>query len=330
MSVERTAEIHGGDAEAVEALHAQGLTDGLPVIPPTPERIASFVAAAGCDGDEVIAVVPPMYGDATVGVVAANAVMAGCLPEHMPVVMAGVRAMCRDEFNLFGVRTSNHPASPWFVVSGAVGRDLGFNHSTNLFGPASRANAAVGRALNLIVQNVGGATPQLVDQSTMGQPGRYTACFAEDPDSPWDPLHVARGLPADASAVTCFAGDAPTAVIDYASIEPEALVAAFARTVAFLWSDPFYPMSEILLVPNIAHARILARDGWTRDDVVRRVGGEARGRCGDLPLEAMGHNYEAGLHLTCAGGPWGQYSALIVGWVGPGPGSTMTTEEVVT
>ena len=325
----RTLELQGGEAGAVEALHEQGLTDGLPVVPPTPERIAAFVEPTGRAPDELVAVVAPMAGDATLEIVAANAVMAGCLPEHLSVVVAGVRAMCREEFNLFGVRTSNHPASPLFVVAGPVATELGFNHSTNVFGPGSRANAAVGRALNLIIQNVGGATPGLIDQSVMGQPGRYVACIAEDPGAPWEPLHAARGLDATASAVTCFAGDAPTAVLDYASTEPEDLVEAFAFGVANVWRDPFYAMSEVLLVPNIAHATVLAKRGWNREDILREVGTRARQRCDALPLEAMGHSYESALHLTCAGGPWGQYSALVNGWVGPGPGSTMTTEEVL-
>ena len=322
-----TIRVSAGDA--LEELHARGLTDGLPVVVPTPDAVAAFVAAAGGDADELIAVVAPMSGDATVATIAANAVMAGCLPEHMPVVIAGVRAMCREQFNLFGVRTSNHPASPLFVVSGPIVGELGFGYSTNLFGPNSRANAAVGRALNLIIQNIGGATPGLIDQSVMGHAGRFTACIGEEPDSPWPPLHAARGLPASASAITAFAADAPTSVADYASSEPEGVAEAFAFHVANVWRNPYYAMSEVLLVPNISHARTLASSGWSRDDVIARVGTLAREACGTLPLDEMGHDYEAGIHLMCAGGPWGQYSALLVGWVGPGPGSTITTEEII-
>jgi hypothetical protein len=313
---------------AVEELHRQGLTDGLPVVAPTPERVSEFVAASGLAADELVAVVPPMAGDATVELVASNAVMAGCLPENMPVVLAGVRAMCREEFNLFGVRTSNHPASPLFIVGGPVAREQGFNWGTNVFGPGSRANATVGRALNLVIQNIGGAAPGLIDQSVMGHPGRYTYCIAEDPDTPWSPLHAAAGVDPEASAISCFAGDAPRAVMDYASTEPEDLLAAFSRGVADVWRDPFYAMSEVLLVANIAHAKVMTKKGWERGEILERVGTAARELCGALPLDEIGHQYEAGLHLVCAGGPWGQYSALVNGWVGPGPGSTMTTEEV--
>ena len=248
----------------------------------------------------------------------------------MPTVLAAVRAMCRPEFNLFGVRTSNHPATPLTIVGGPVVEDLGFNASTNLFGPASRANATVGRAVNLVIQNVGGAVLQLIDQSTMGHPGRYTYCIAEEPGSPWAPLHADEGgLSAGASAVTLFAGDAPLTVADYASAEGDELVKAFGYHVAYIWQNPFYTLSEVLVVPNLAHARILAAPGWDRDEVLRRIAADARSRTGRLPLDEMGHDYEGGLHLLCAGGPWGQYSALVNGWVGPGPGSTMVTEEVV-
>jgi hypothetical protein len=317
------------DAEdPVEALHERGLTDGLPVVPPTPERVEAHVAASGLPPDEVIAAVPPMGGRATVARLAANAVMAGCPPSLMPVVVAATRAMCDEAFNLYGVRTSNHPASPLFLVGGPAVAEHGFNAGTNLFGPVSRANATLGRAMNLVIQNVGGATPQLVDQSTMGHPGRYTYCIAEHPESPWPPLHEAEGgLPAGSSGVTAFAGDAPIAVADYASIEPEDLARSFAYHVAYVWANPFYAFSEVLLVANPAHAAVLTKGGWARQEVLGRIGALARELAGSLPHEGVAP-YERGLHLACAGGEWGQYSAIVTGWVGPGIGSTMITWEV--
>jgi len=318
----------GSEDAAVEDLHRRGLTDGLPVVAPTPVRVAAAVAATGLPPDHLVALVPPMSGEATVEVVAANAVMAGCRAELLPVVLAGVRAMCRPEFNLFGVRTSNHPASPLFVVSGPVAADLGFNWGTNVFGPGSAANATVGRACNFVIANIGGAVPGLVDQSVMGHPGRYTYCIAEDPESPWAPLHTESGLPARAGAVTCFAADAPTAVIDYVSTEPDDLVAAFAFAVANVWRNPFYALSEVLVVANIAHARVLAKSGWDRGEVLTAIGDRARVQLGDLVPPEGARLSAASLHLACAGGRWGQYSAIVNGWVGPGFGSTMTSEEV--
>lgn len=315
-------------ADPVDALHERGLTDGLPVIPPTPERVAEHVAASGLGAEDLVAIVPPMAGHATVARLAANAVMAGCPASLMPVVVAATRAMCDERFNLYGVRTSNHPASPLFVVGGPAVAAGGFNHGTNLFGPASRANATLGRAMNLVVQNLGGAVPQLVDQSTMGHPGRYTYCIAEDPASPWAPLHEAEGgLAEGSSGVTAFAGDAPIAVADYASLEPSDLARSFAYHVAYVWRNPFYAFSEVLMVVNPAHARVLAGAGWDRAEVVDHVGAAAREMAGELPHEGVAP-YERGLRLACAGGQWGQYSAIVNGWVGPGIGSTMTSAEV--
>lgn len=312
-----------------EDLFARGLSDGLPVEIPTPDRVARFVAASGRAGDELIARVPPAAGNATVERIAANAIMAGAPAELMPVLIAATRAIAKPEFNLYGVRTSNHPATPLLIVGGPAVEEFGFNASTNLFGPASRANATAGRAVNLIVQNIGGATLQLIDQSTMGQPGRYSYCIAEDPQSPWEPLHTTRSeIAADESAVTVFAADAPLAVTDYASNDPEALTETFAYHVAYIWQNPFYLMSEMILVVNIAHARLLAKAAPDRRAVLDRITAAARRRTGPLPLDEMGHDYEGGVHLMCAGGPWGQYSSLVNGWVGPGEGSTMITEEV--
>jgi hypothetical protein len=317
-----------GAADPVEALHERGATDGLPVVPPTPERVSAHVAAAGLPAGELVAAVPPMGGHATVARLAANAVMAGCPPALMPLVLAATRAMSAEPFNLYGVRTSNHPASPLFLVGGPAVAEHGFNAGTNLFGPASRANATLGRAMNLVIQNVGGAIPQVVDQSTMGHPGRYTYCIAEHAESPWAPLHEAEGgLPRGSSGVTAFAGDAPIAVADYASIEPEELAQSFAYHVAYLWANPFHAFSEVLLLPNLAHARVLAKRGWDRPEVVSRVGVLARERTGALPHDGVAP-YERGLHLACAGGEWGQYSAVVNGWVGPGIGSTMISQEV--
>ena len=316
-------------ADPGEDLFARGLSDGLPVEIPTPPRVAAHVAAAGRPPGALVARVPPAFGNATVERIAANAIMAGAPAELMPVLLAATHAICAPEFNLYGVRTSNHPATPLLIVGGAIVDELGFNSRTNLFGPASRANATAGRALNLIVQNIGGAVLQLIDQSTMGHPGRYSYCIAEDPESPWEPLHAARGaVPSHCSAVTLFAADAPLAVTDYASSNPDELTETFAYHVAYVWQNPFYLMSEILLVVNIAHARVLAKAAPDRPAVLERITSAARRRTGSLPLDAVGHDYEGGVHLMCAGGPWGQYSALVNGWVGPGEGSTMITEEV--
>ena len=310
----------------LEALEARGLTDGLPVVPPAPSLVAEFVEASGHEGEEIVAIVPPLRGEATVTAIAANAVMAGCLPAYAPVVLAAVRAIARPEFNLFGVRTSHHPATPLVIVSGPVVQSLGFNSSSNVFGPGSRANATVGRAVNLVIQNIGGATPLVVDNSVMGHPGRYTYCIAERDDSPWPSL-AAGTVPNGASAVACFAGDAPSMMIDYEHNHADGLLATFAFHVANIWRNPYYLASDALLLVSPGHARILSELG-DRSSVIKALESAAREICGPLPLDAHGYDYGAGLHLAVTGGPDGQYSALVQGWVGGEIGSIMTIEEV--
>jgi hypothetical protein len=310
----------------VEALAARGLTDGLPVVPPMPVLVEAFVAASGLDGDDLVAIVAPLRGEATVTAVAANAVMAGCVPELAPVVLAAVRAISRPEFNLYGVRTSHHPATPLVIVSGPVVHELGFNASSNVFGPGSAANATVGRAVNLVIQNIGGAAPLVVDNSVMGHPGRYTFCIAEREDGPW-PSIAGDAVPAGESAVTCFAGDAPSMIIDYASNHAADLVPAFAFHVANIWRNPFYLGSDALLLTSPAHARVLAELGG-RPAVLAAVAAAAREICGPLPLDQNGFDYADRLRLAVTGGPDGQYSSLVQGWVGGDIGSIMTTEEI--
>ena len=310
----------------VEALAARGLTDGLPIVPPAPVLVDAFVAASGRDGGEVVAIVPPLRGEATVTAIAANAVMAGCAPELAPVVLAAVRAIARPEFNLYGVRTSHHPATPLVIVSGPAVHELGFNASSNVFGPGSAANATVGRAVNLVIQNIGGATPLVVDNSVMGHPGRYTFCIAEREDGPW-PSIAGEVVAAGASAVTCFAGDAPSMIIDYASNHAPDLLPAFSFHVANVWRNPFYLGSDVLLLASPAHARVLAELG-DRPAVLAALAAGARAVCGPLPLDEQGFDYAGGLRLAVTGGPDGQYSSLVQGWVGGDIGSIMTTEEI--
>lgn len=326
MATPETAPAVRWSLSDVEALAARGLTDGLPVVPPAPALVEAFVAAAGLDGDEVVAVVPPLRGEATVTAIAANAVMAGCVPELAPVVLAAVRAVSRPEFNLYGVRTSHHPATPLVIVSGPVVHELGFNASSNVFGPGSAANATVGRAVNLVIQNVGGATPLVVDNSVMGHPGRYTFCIAEREDGPW-PSIAGAAVATGGSAVTCFAGDAPSMIIDYASNHAADLLPAFGFHVANVWRNPFYLGSDVLLLASPAHARVLAELG-DRQAVLAALATAAREICGPLPLDEHGFDYAGGLRLAVTGGPDGQYSSLVQGWVGGDIGSIMTTEEI--
>ena len=205
----RSRRIELGDSEDdVEAVFERGWSDGLPVVPPTPERVARMLTGTARDADEVVAVVPPDLVECTVEKVAINAVMAGCRPEYLPVVLAAVEAACTDEFNMHGLLATTWFSGPVVIVNGPIARAIGMNSGVNALGQGNRANATIGRALQLVIRNVGGGRPGGVDRATLGNPGKYTFCFAEDEaGSPWEPLHVERGLAPDASAVTLFAGD---------------------------------------------------------------------------------------------------------------------------
>lgn len=186
-----------------DALAAAYLTDGLPAIPPTQQRVASMLAANGYAVDEEIAMLPPSFECATAGDIAVCAVLAGCKPEHFPVLVAAVDALSDMSFNLVGIGTTTGSAAPIYIVNGPIAQRIGINGKNNALGGGHRANATIGRAMSLILQNIGGAKPGEVDMATLGQPAKYACCFAENADeSPWAPLHVERGFAADASVVT--------------------------------------------------------------------------------------------------------------------------------
>src|SRR5688572_8662880 len=204
--------------DEAEALFARGWTDGLPVVAPTEARVLRMLEGTTRSPDEMVAVVPPDLVEVTVEKVAINAVMAGCKPEYLPVVLACVEAACTDEFNIHGVLATTMPVGPVVIVNGPIRRAIGMNSGVNVLGQGNRANSTIGRALQLVIRNVGGGRPGEVDRAAHGNPGKYTFCFAEDEHgSPWEPLHVARGLEPTQSAVTLFAGEGPRVVVDQLS-----------------------------------------------------------------------------------------------------------------
>jgi hypothetical protein len=197
-------------AEAMEYFYQQGWTDGLPVAPPTPERVREFLEYAGNLPGDILGMIPARNRVITAEKVAINAVMAGCLPNYMPVIVAAVEAMCQEEFNLHGISATTGGTAPLLIVNGPAAQQLNINCGVNCFGPGVRANATIGRAIRLILMNVGGSIPGVLDKSTLGHPGKYSYCIAEDEKgNPWGPLSVERGMPEDVSAVTVFAGEAP-------------------------------------------------------------------------------------------------------------------------
>ena len=198
--------------DLVEWYFRQGWTDGLPVVPPTPESVGAMVAALGGEPERVEARVPPRWGNLTREVLAVNLVLAGCRPAYAPLVRTAMLALCTSHFNLHGVQATTHMATPLLVVNGPVRGEIEMNAGANVFGSGNRANATIGRAIRLVLLNVGGAWPGDLDKSTLGHPGKYTFCIAENEEaSPWAPYHVEQGYGPEDSTVFCIAAEAPTA-----------------------------------------------------------------------------------------------------------------------
>ena len=326
----------------VEAAYARGWTDGLPVVPPTPERVLRMLA--GRDPAEVVAVVPPDLVTCTVEKVAVNAVMAGCLPEHLPVVLAAVRGACTDSFNMHGLLATTYPSGPVVVVGGPVTRAVGMNSGGNALGQGNRANATIGRALQLVIRNVGGGRPGEVDRAAQGQPGKYTFCFAEEPaGSPFVPLHVSRGLAEGSSAVTLFAGAGSSVVVDQLSRTAESLARSFALALRAVAHPKLALAFDALLVVSPEHGRVLREAGWDRErllaelepllvlqpeDLRRGSGGVEEGMPPGLDAAPLPKFRPGGLLLVHAGGTAGLFSTVIGGWVSGAGGSEPTTEEI--
>ncbi len=217
---------------AQDALFSAGVTDGLPVVPPTAARVRAMLDAHGFDADEVLTDLPPLFESCTWQDVAINAVMAGCLPAYLPLVGAAVEAIAEGEFNLIGIATTTGSAAPMIIVNGPVVQDIGLNAAGNVFGPGRRANATIGRALTLVLRNVGGAIPGELDMSTIGQPAKYTCCIAEnEAESPWTPLHVERGFRQEDSVVTVVGIAGSVEIVDSSSNAPEDLAQTFAQSM---------------------------------------------------------------------------------------------------
>src|SRR5256886_2004685 len=341
----RSRHIALGDHEDdVEAAFERGWSDGLPVVPPTPECVARMLTGTARDADEVVAVVPPDLVECTVEKVATNAVMAGCKPEYLPVVLATVEAACTDEFNMHGLLATTYFSGPAVIVNGPIAPAIGMNSGVNALGQGNRANATIGRALQLVVRNVGGGRPGGVDRATLGNPGKYTFCFAEDEaGSPWEPLHVERGLAPDASAVTLFAGDGVRGMVDQLSRTPESLARSLAGCLRAVPHPKMALGFDVIVVVSPEHGRVFREGGWSKsrlrdellallqldgDDVIRGAGGIAEGLPEGLAGATVPKFGDDGLLLVHAGGGAGLFSAIIGGWInGPG-GSQPVTREV--
>jgi hypothetical protein len=256
--------------EAVEFYFRQGWTDGLPIVPPTPARVERILAGTRRDPAELIGLIPPNHGKATVEKIAINAVMAGGLPAYPPVVIAAVQALTAPPFNLHGAQATTGPHSPLCIVNGPIRRRLAINGGPHVFGPGWRANGTIGRAVKLIMLNLGGAKPGEIEKSTLGHPGKYTFCIGENAaESPWEPFHVEHGFAADVSTVAVVAAEPPLSISDPTSRTARDLVAPMGASLAVAWNDRLHLRGQCLLVIGPEHAQTIAREGWTKADINR-------------------------------------------------------------
>ncbi len=262
------------DAEAFfELAEARGWGDGLPLVPPTAERVQAMLETVEESPDAVMGVVEPRRGEATAEKVAINAVMAGCRPECFPVVAAAVRAVCDPRFNLYALNTTTCCATPALMINGPARRALGIECGYSCLGNNGRANATIGRALRLVMRNVGGAIPGAVSKSTFGQPGRISLCFGEwEEKSPWEPFHVRRGFQRDANVVTAHCATGTQDIADIYAESGEELIWILARSIDWIGNNKvLVPQADgemlLLLCPDFAHK--IARDGLGIADVQR-------------------------------------------------------------
>jgi hypothetical protein len=321
------------DDEALDGYHARRWTDGLPVVLPTASRVNAMVAGSGRSASDVIAVVPPRWAEATVENIAINAVMAGCLPRHIPLLIAALQAACDPAFGLYSVQATTHPCAVLMLASGPIVGELGLNFAHGALGPGFRANAAAGRAMRLILINVGGGIPGDGDQATHGSPAKFSYCVAEnEAATPWEPFRVARGFGRDDSTVTVFSGEGPHNVNDHVCTSAYTTLAVVADTMATIGHNNAGAVvrGDVLVAFGPEHAHTIASGGLSRRDVQQFLFEHARNTVGKLKLRAM---YKAeswpawvdqsaddalcpivgkpeDIHLVVTGGP-GKHSAFI-------------------
>ena len=319
-----------------------------PVVPATRERVKQFIDYVERSPDELVAEVPPLGGRATIDRIAVNAVMAGCLPEYMPVIIAAIRALMNERFNLRGVQCSTGIHTPLLIVNGPIVKMLNINSGYNCFGQGWRANATIGRAVKLILVNLGGAIPGETNKSTFGHPGNYTYCISENEEAnPWEPLHVELGYARADSTVTVFPAEAPHNIM-YHAVDPRDFLTVLADSMCTLGNVQMYVMGDTVVVLGPEHARILAEDGWRKRDIklflfeharkpvgLLRRGGPPQGDSrremlwpkfvdpsDDAQLVPVVRRPED-IHILVAGGPGGPHSVYLPGW-----GSRMATEKI--
>ena len=281
LAAPATIDIPDDPVAILDAFTERNWADGLPIIAPTAERVSAMLD--GRDGAKSLGIMPPLWRQVTLEKLAVNAVMAGCEPRAFPIILAAVEAMLDRAFNLYGVQATTHPVAPLLVVNGAYGRQIGLHGGSGCFGPGFRANATIGRAIRLILLNVGGAWPGRYDMATQGSPAKLSYCIAEnEAASPWGPL-------AEGDTVTVYGGEPPHNVNDHVSTTASGILTTVCDTAVSLGSNVgwYFSQSQLLVVLGPEHARTIADDGFTRADVQRFVYEHARLPLGRLKLAGM-------------------------------------------
>lgn len=325
--------------------------DALPVIPPTLERIARMLGVVPLERTAVVARVPPCYGEATVEKIAANAVMAGCLPGMMRVLLPLVRAVCDERLNVHGVQATTHFAAPLVVINGPIRNELGFAYRQNVFSNVARANSTLGRALQLILLNIGGARPDGIDMSALGNPGKFSYCIAEHEEAnPWEPFHVERGFEPQQSALTLFSAEAPHGVSEHTARTPKQVLKSISYALATVWTYRACLGSEALVVLGPEHARTIHRAGWTKqqareflfentgiplrayEDAPDAEGGQLVSKYKEILIDGercyQKFSSAESIRIVVAGGTAGKFSAVIGSWAAGPRGSQMVTYPI--
>ena len=333
LSMDRLA----GDTDLVEWYYEQGFSDGFPVVPPTPEKLAAMLRALGGEPDLVECKVPPRWGSLSRDVLAINMVMAGCKPEYAPVVRAAMLALTHTAFNLNGVQATTHMACPLLVVNGPMAARIGMNAGCNVFGSGNRANATIGRAVRMILLNVGGAWPGELDKSTLGHPGKYTFCIAEnEAQSPLAPYHVEKGFDATDSTVFVIAAEGPHSVTNHQANDARGILDSIVSSMSTYAHNNAVSSGHCTVVLGLEHALTIAGQSWTRHDIRHYLWHNAQVRFGDVAFDhRYGKVYNRSLpkwygrelddmnpivpspeniHLFVAGGEAGRFSAFLPGW----------------
>ena len=273
--------------DADQHYQERGWTDGLPVVAPTEARVAACLRWTDRDPREIVGILPPRQGEATIEKIAINAVMAGCKPEYLPVVIAALEALADPLFNLDSVQATTHPVAPLIVVNGPIARELGINGGYNCFGQGFRANVTIGRAVRLVLMNVGGGLPGTGDRSTQGSPSKIAYCVAEnEAESPWEPLHVEAGHPADVSTVTTYGCEAPHNIQDHYSNTARGILLTVAGAMGQAGSNNLLGRGWPLLSFGPEHAATVAKEGFTKKQVKEFLFEHAR-----YPLAKLGAEY---------------------------------------